>query len=164
MIPSARSAGPSLCIRAVTAGDAEVVARLSGELGYERSADEVRQWLERLESLREVIETHAGVVPAVEVLVACEGDAVLGWVQVEMQRHLQDGERGLIAGLVVDAAARGRGVGAKLCRAAEAWVLARGVKAMRVTSRSTRERAHQFYLRDGYVQVKTSAVFEKALG
>jgi hypothetical protein len=28
----------------------------------------------------------------------------------------------------------------------------------------TRSRAHQFYLREGFVQTKTSAVFEKILG
>jgi hypothetical protein len=32
-----------------------------------------------------------------------------------------------------------------------------------VTSRSTREDAHRFYLRDGYERIKTSAVFEKVL-
>jgi hypothetical protein len=34
---------------------------------------------------------------------------------------------------------------------------------MRVRSNAIRERAHAFYLRDGYARVKTSAVFEKAL-
>jgi hypothetical protein len=34
---------------------------------------------------------------------------------------------------------------------------------LRVTSRSTREGAHRFYLREGFVHTKTSLVFEKVL-
>jgi hypothetical protein len=37
------------------------------------------------------------------------------------------------------------------------------VARLRVRSNAIRERAHAFYLRDGYTRVKTSAVFEKPL-
>jgi hypothetical protein len=45
----------------------------------------------------------------------------------------------------------------------EEWSRVKGLAVVRVTSRSTREAAHRFYLREGYRQTKTSAVFEKVL-
>jgi len=38
-----------------------------------------------------------------------------------------------------------------------------GIAKVRVTSRSVRLDAHRFYQRDGYVEIKTSKVFEKVL-
>jgi hypothetical protein len=37
------------------------------------------------------------------------------------------------------------------------------LKSIVVRSRATREAAHRFYLREGYTQTKTSAVFTKSL-
>jgi hypothetical protein len=54
-------------------------------------------------------------------------------------------------------------MGRELCRAAEEWARGCGVTRIRVRSNVIRERAHAFYLRDGYARVKTSAVFEKVL-
>jgi len=153
----------SLHLRPIRLEDAAIVASLSGELGYERTPDEVRAWVERLIAMNAVAVANARVVPSQAVIVACDGDRVLGWIEVSMMRHLQYGDTALIGGLVVSAAQRSQGTGRALCRAAEDWAREQGVTAMRVTSRSTRERAHQFYLRDGYIRVKTSEVFEKNL-
>ena len=161
--PSSGSPLQILQIRPIAPLDAAAVAALTGELGYARTTEAVTRWIEQLAALTELAAKHGDVVPAQAVLVACDEDAVLGWIQVEIQRHLQEEQRALIAGLVVSSNARSRGVGRQLCRAAEEWARAQGVKAVRVTSRSTRERAHQFYLRDGYERVKTSEVFEKPL-
>ena len=69
----------------------------------------------------------------------------------------------LLTGLVVRDGVRSLGVGRRLCAAIEEWARGRGITTVRVTSRSTRERAHAFYLREGYSEIKTSKVFEKAL-
>jgi GNAT superfamily N-acetyltransferase len=69
----------------------------------------------------------------------------------------------LIGGLVVKDGMRSLGVGRRLCAGVENWSRSRGIFVVRVTSRSTRERAHRFYLREGYRQTKISAVFEKVL-
>ena len=58
---------------------------------------------------------------------------------------------------------RSMGVGKRLCAEVEAWSQEKGIAVVRVTSRSSREDAHRFYLRDGYERIKTSAVFEKVL-
>lgn len=163
-MPSPSGLPASLQIRPVTPADAPAVATLTGELGYARAPEAVARWIDQLTALHELDAQHPGLVPLQAVLVACDGETVLGWIQVEIQRHLQEEQRALIAGLVVSAEARSRGVGRALCQAAEDWARRRSIGALRVTSRSTRERAHQFYLRDGYLRVKTSEVFEKPLG
>lgn len=137
-------------IRPVEIGDAVAVAELSGQLGYAASAEEIHQ---RIEAIRE---DHL-------VLVACMDGEVVGWIGAEIARHLQSAPHMLITGLVVKDRARSLGVGKQLCRAVEEWSQRKGISIVRVTSRMTRERAHRFYLREGYRQIKTSAVFEKIL-
>jgi len=66
-------------------------------------------------------------------------------------------------GLVVTAAERGAGIGARLIAEAEAWARAQGVGSVRVRSNVTRERTHRFYLRAGYAITKTSYLFVKQL-
>ena len=81
-----------------------------------------------------------------------------------MERRLQYPPYVLIGGLVVREGMRSLGIGRRLCEEVERWCVERGAGMVRVTSRSTREAAHRFYLRDGYELVKTSMVFEKQVG
>jgi GNAT superfamily N-acetyltransferase len=141
-----------LTIRRVRLDDAEAVAELNGQLGYPAGADEVRQRIA-------AIEACAGQV----VFLACLADDVVGWIDVALTLHLQSAPFALIGGLVVKESMRGQRIGWRLCDEAESWARAQGVATIRVTSRSTREGAHRFYLRDGYTDVKTSRVFEKIL-
>jgi len=55
------------------------------------------------------------------------------------------------------------GIGAALVEAAEGWARHRGATEMIVRSRSARVRAHRFYERIGYAEVKRSHVFVKSL-
>jgi GNAT superfamily N-acetyltransferase len=143
----------SLLVRAIDLEDAAAVAELSGQLGYEASVAETR---ERIQFLLAHRETQTAFV-------ACFGTEVVGWIEASVVRHLQAPVRTLIGGLVVKDGLRSRGVGRRLCAEVEQWSRDRGVAVVRVTSRSTREGAHRFYLRDGYRQTKISAVFEKVL-
>jgi GNAT superfamily N-acetyltransferase len=63
--------------------------------------------------------------------------------------------------LVVSETARGQRVGSALLAAAEAWAREQGFASMRVRSNIMRERAHRFYLREGYTEKKRQAVFLK---
>jgi GNAT superfamily N-acetyltransferase len=139
-------------IRPIRPGDAEVAAKLCTELGYPVDAPAV---LARMQQI-------AGDANRA-VLVACLDGDVVGWIDLSVEYHLQSEPAALIGGLVVSDAARGRGIGRQLCVAAEDWARGRGVVRLRVRSNAIRERAHGFYLRDGYTRVKTSAVFEKRL-
>jgi GNAT superfamily N-acetyltransferase len=138
-------------IRPIQLEDAAAAVQLSAQLGYPTDAGAV---LTRMQQI-------AGD-PNRAVLVACVAGEVVGWIDLSVEYHLQTEPAALIGGLVVSEAARGRGIGRELCQAAEDWARGRGITRMRVRSNAIRERAHAFYLRDGYTQVKTSAVFEKA--
>ena len=144
----------SLSIRAARSDDAAALADLSTQLGYPASADTLRDRLAR-------VRTH-GVG---EVFVAADAhDRVLGWTHVVPRLHLEEAPFAELAGLVVGDGARGSGVGAALLSAAEEWARRNGFAHFRVRSNVVRERAHRFYLRDGYVERKRQVVFDKALG
>ena len=140
-------------VRVISHEDAGAVAELSRQLGYEVSVGMVDEQVERLSS-------RAGSQIA---FVACAGEEVVGWIEATITHHLQYAPYSLIGGLVVREGMRGLGIGKRLCAEVEAWSKEKGVGVVRVTSRSTREDAHRFYLRDGYERIKTSAVFEKVL-
>jgi predicted N-acetyltransferase YhbS len=139
-------------IRQIEAADAEAVAILCGQLGYPSNRAAVVERMQRI-----------AADASRAVLVACVDGAVVGWVDLSLEYHLQSEPVALIGGLVVADGARGQGIGRELCRAAEEWARGAGMTRIRVRSNVTRERAHAFYLRDGYARVKTSAVFEKVL-
>jgi GNAT superfamily N-acetyltransferase len=157
LLPADKGGRSRLTIRRVALGDAEAVAALSGQLGYEASPEELRQRIEKL----------AGCAESQAVFVACmtgEDTRLVGWIDIAITYHLQSAPFVLIGGLVVQDGLRGLGIGKRLCEEAEAWTRAKGISVVRVTSRSTRADAHRFYLRDGYTEIKTSKVFEKLLG
>lgn len=151
MRTSAQSGQTALVIRDMRQPDADAVARLTAQLGYERSPAEIRRWIE---GLTKVQDRQAAFV-------ACLADEIAGWIEVSLERRLQSPDFALIGGLVVSAEHRSRGIGSDLCEYAAEWSWARGAAKLRVTSRSTRSDAHRFYLREGFELVKTSAVFEK---
>lgn len=146
------SDGSRLDIRSVRPNDADAVAELVTQLGYERTPEQVRRWILDLASR-----------PEQACFVAELNGEVIAWIDVSLEHHLQSELSGLIGGLVVKDGARGAGIGKRLCQQAEDWSRQQGAKKIRVTSRSTREAAHRFYLRDGYRQTKISMVFEKPL-
>jgi len=139
-------------VRPMALADVAAVAELVEQLSYQRTVEDVAAWI-------------AGVRPETQAaFVACVADEVVGWIEVSMERRLQYAPYALIGGLVVREGMRSLGIGRRLCEEAERWCVERGAASVRVTSRSTREAAHRFYLRDGYELVKTSMVFEKQVG
>ena len=141
-----------LNIRPIRPDDAEAVSELVTQLGYARTPDQVRRWVYDLDFW-----------PKQAAFVAELNAEVVGWVELSLEHHLLSEAFALIGGLVVKDAMRSGGIGKRLCEQAEEWSRRQGAKKIRVTSRSTREAAHRFYLRDGYRQTKVSMVFEKPL-
>jgi GNAT superfamily N-acetyltransferase len=139
-------------IRPLDVADAGAAAGLSGELGYPVTVAAMEERIRNFALLTDRI-----------VFVACLNSAVIGWIDVGIVHHLQVEPNGEIGGLVVSHACRSSGIGAKLVSRAEEWVKERGLTRMIVRSNITREAAHRFYLREGYKQTKTSAVFSKTL-
>jgi GNAT superfamily N-acetyltransferase len=140
-------------IREVEIDDAESIAKLSDELGYPSSLE---QLVSRLKAVLPM--------PGHKVYAATTGDgSVIGWVHVFTTPYLESEPFAQLGGLVVTAGQRGRGVGKRLLAKAESWALQNGLNRMRIRSRSTREEAHAFYERLGYGWNKTQHVFDKAL-
>jgi len=143
----------AISIRPARSDDVAALADLSTQLGYPAAADTLSKRLARVRS--------DGVG---EVLVAADADGrVLGWTHVVPRLHLEESPFAELAGLVVGDGARGAGVGAALLSAAEQWARAHGFAQFRVRSNVVRERAHRFYLREGYVERKRQVVFDKTL-
>ena len=110
-------------IRPIHANDAELVAELVTQLGYERTPEQVRHWVHGLDSRRDqacfVAELNAEVV---------------AWIDVSLEHHLQSEVFGLIGGLVVRDGLRNAGIGRRLCEQAEVWTRQQGATKIRVTS------------------------------
>lgn len=140
-------------VRRARGADAARIAELSGQLGYPATT---RQMAERLKRAMRNRDNAC--------LVACAQPAeVVGWIHVSITPLLEVERRAEVNGLVVDEHARSRGAGAALLAAAENWARRQGCRGMSVRSNVLRERAHAFYLRQGYEHYKTQKAFRKKL-
>ena len=140
-------------IRSATEADIGPMAELTTQLGYPVDTKTLHGRLAGVRSRT-----------ADEVLVAvAENDGPIAWVHVALLATLEASDLAAINGLVVDERHRSSGIGSSLVEAAERWALDHGAAAIIVRSRSTRRRAHRFYERLGYLEIKRSHVFEKPL-
>jgi len=142
---------PTPPIRAATAGDAAEIARLLTMLGHPTTAEAVAaRWPEW---------TAAGSA----AFVAAGTDGTLLGVATLHRMSVLHRPRpvGRITSLVVDAAARGQGIGRALVAAAEAELTRAGCGLLEVTSNLRRVDAHAFYEHLGYE--RTSYRFFKNL-
>lgn len=146
------SSDDSLLIRAMAPQDAEAVAQLSHQLGYEVSTETVKAHIAWLAE-------H----PQQTALVACLENEVVGCIEASIMRNLQLPPYAFLEGFVVSEKHRSLGIGKKLYDKIEVWCSTQNVHHLRVGSRVSREGAHRFYLREGFQQIKTWAVFEKVL-
>ena len=133
-----------MIIREANPGDAAAIAALADQLGYAVSPAEV---VERL--------------PRVTCVVADDGGRVIGMMQVERRHLITAGPTAEVTALVVDAAARGRGVGIALLDWAESWAAEGGCDVVRIRCNTVRAETHRFYANRGYREVKTQKLFEK---
>ncbi|MGD9705945.1 MAG: GNAT family N-acetyltransferase [Acidimicrobiia bacterium] len=87
--------------------------------------------------------------PATDVLLAKEGDDILGALTLVVFR-IPTGVRAWIEDVVVDDAARGKGVGDLLNRFAVQLAASKGAKTVDLTSRPARAAANRLYQRIGF--------------
>ena len=93
--------------------------------------------------------------PTTVLFLARIDGAILGALTLAFYR-IPTGLKAWIEDVVVDAAARGRGVGALMNQAALAEAERRGAKDVSLTSRPERETANRLYLRLGFVARDTN--------
>ena len=132
--------------------DLPQLALLSGELGYPATAAQVARRLSQI-----------GAAGMILVAADSNSDLPLGWIELQVVTHVTSDPHLEICGLVVGAGARSRGIGSLLVAAAEKTAREKNIPCLRVRSNIVRNRAHSFYERLGFANVKTSKVFEKAI-
>jgi len=141
-----------IVFRPARSADAAGLVGLVEELGYPATIAAVAERLAHLLARADQA-----------VFVAEEEGAILGWVHVQEFHALASDPTGLVTGLVVDRAARRRGLGRTLMGMAEEWARARGLASLRLRARAGRKRAHEFYRRLGYALAKEQLQFRKDL-
>jgi GNAT superfamily N-acetyltransferase len=140
-------------IRKARTGDAARLAELSAQLGYPVTAADITKRLRKLKT-----------ASPNALFVAESPDAgVVGWAHVSVTHLVESGTRAELNGLIVADGQRSLGAGAKLLEAAEDWARKHGCPSMSVRSNVLRDRAHNFYLRNGYEHYKTQKAFRKSL-
>jgi ribosomal protein S18 acetylase RimI-like enzyme len=101
--------------------------------------------------------------PGTQLLAAVEGGSHLGVVTLVVFR-IPSGKRARIESLVVDAGARGRGVGRALCQAAMDRARAMGADCVDLTSLPAREAANRLYASLGFKLRPTNAYRHRFAG
>lgn len=130
-----------LTIRPARANDAEALAELLRQLGYEGTDRFLAHRLEQLAA-------HPDAVTLV-----AEGDAVLGVISLHFVPQLAlAGDFCRISYFCVAEQARGLGIGARLEAAATDEARRRGCDRIELHSSQRRVDAHRFYARQGYVE------------
>ena len=143
-------------LRVANEGDLTQLAVLSEQLGYPQEIIQVKKNFELVTQSSEhrvmVAESFAAELPV-----------VVGAVLFRKNISLFTEPMLDIVGLVVDEAYRGHGVGKLFLAESERICREWGYSKIFLSSNIKRERAHQFYLREGFTQMKTSHKFEKSL-
>jgi GNAT superfamily N-acetyltransferase len=142
----------SVTIRGARASDADAIAELTTQLGYDATEEEAAHRLSRI-LLRD----------DQQFFVADVDSRAVGWVHVVLAEYVDAEAFVVIGGLVVDRNHRRLGIGRALMDRAEIWARERGCSIVRLTSSSTRKTAHRFYEDLGYTNIKTQYSFVKPL-
>jgi GNAT superfamily N-acetyltransferase len=139
-------------VRAYEPADREAVQTLGHRL-----TEGVAPWRDRVQVsdavtgwVRDSVE-HA-TSDSCTVLVADEGDQVVGFVTVTEKRHWSGETDAYIGELAVAVHAEGCGVGRKLVEAAECWAVGRGHRRITLETGAANHAARSFYASLGYAE------------
>lgn len=164
----------TVAARAATLADAADIARLSDQLGYPATPEEVAHRLRQIEDDARhavyVAEFAGEELPGPGIGAARTSSTsattrpVIGWIHVHVCHGLMSGLWVEIAGLVIDERHRGHGVGRVLMTQAEQWARKNACREIRLRSNIIRAGAHAFYDKLGYEMFKTQKAFRKFLG
>jgi GNAT superfamily N-acetyltransferase len=141
-----------LTIREIAVEDLPEVRKLLAQLGYNLEAAEVR---DRYEAVTKAADHSLSV--------AERNAQVIGLLHLYARPALDKPPEVIVQALVVDEAARGKGVGRMLMEVAERWAGQQGFMSVALTSHTARSEAHLFYERLGYRIEATSHLMRKKL-
>ncbi len=153
----------SISIRLARSSDADQIAALTAQLGYDVASPAVAERLGRILPRRDQRFWVAELVAERDQAEAPEPPGVVGWLHAIVTEHVESESHIHIAGLVVDSEHRGTGIGTRLLEQAERWATEEGCLVVRLHSTTTRVATHRFYERRGYTNIKTQYSFGKYL-
>lgn len=139
-------------IRAARASDAQDIARLTAQLGYDVSASTIAERLSRILSRSDQ-----------QFLVADGDGCPVAWLHAAISEYVESGPFVVIGGLVIDRNHRRMGIGSVLMKHAEEWAKKQECSVVRLWSSSARTASHPFYEQLGYTNIKTQYSFVKLL-
>ena len=142
-----------ITIRSARPSDAETIAALTRQLGYDAELSTVASRLSRLLARSDQ-----------QLLVADDGGRAIGWIHMVITEYVEADAFVVIGGLVVDREYRKQGIGRRLLIRAEEWAAQHGCSLVRLSSNVKRVEAHAFYERVGYTNLKTQYAFAKRVG
>jgi GNAT superfamily N-acetyltransferase len=133
--------------------DYPALADLAGQLSYPSNVEEIAKRIDAMKNSA----NHAVFVAEMP------GGEIAGWIAVCILRGLEVNPRGEVTGLIVGEKFRSQQVGKHLLARAEQWTREQGYDAIGLRSNVIRDRAHAFYLREGYQHTKSQKTFRKNL-
>ncbi|HWI93357.1 MAG TPA: GNAT family N-acetyltransferase [Flavisolibacter sp.] len=136
-------------IQPITLRHAMAVQKLSQQLGYALFLNEVEN------NIKEVILSTDHIA-----LVAVVDGEVAGWIHAFKAIFLESNPFVEVGGLVVDENYRSQGIGKKLVEQIKQWCTEQKISTLRVRSQVKRKEAHQFYLNNGFSEIKEQKVFQ----
>lgn len=129
--------------------------------------DQIAQLLqvEGIPAQESVVRRRARNLPREDrILMAVEGDLLLGFAHLRIARDLTGDESAEVASIVVRNSHRRRGIGRMLVTAAETWARQSGRARLLLRTAVVRTAAHAFYLALGYQETSTNVEFVRDLG
>lgn len=137
-------------IRKAIVSDSITLTRLSEQLGYSTTVEEVTERVKYLLNKQNY-----------NIFVADYNNTVIGFISFEKYDLLYFPSGINITGLVVDINYRNKGIGQQLLYVAEQNAIENSLKYVRANSGSQRIEAHRFYRKNGYANERDQKRFIK---
>jgi len=138
-----------ILIRAAKESDGPEIARLSDQLGYPSTEQQMKNRVDFLVTQSDHV-----------VLVAENGTGLIGWIHLTVRHLIESDPFVEINGIVVDSRFRGRGVGKELIWKGRDWAQNHKIYRIRVRTNVERDESPVFYERLGFKQVKQQLIFD----
>ena len=153
----------SISIRLARPSDANQIAALTSQLGYDVGPPAAAERLGRILPRGDQRFWVAELGGEGDQTGDPEPPAVVGWLHAIVTNHVESESHVHVAGLVVDSEHRGTGIGTRLLEQAERWASEEGCLVVQLNSTTARLATHRFYERRGYTNIKTQYSFGKYL-
>ena len=136
-------------IREISDKDAENVAELSTQLGYQSNIEQTRLRIGQINNSNENC-----------AFVAVAENKIVGWIHGFYTLRIESDPFVEIGGLIVDPDFRGQQIGKQLIASVKHWAEKHEVQKLKVRCNTKRTESHKFYETIGFKENKRQVAFE----